>query len=87
MHKTRRLPPGLSTSPQKDLASKSQPGEPHYGIQESNEGKVIIFAGGIPLKNDGRIVGAIGVSGGTVEQDQEVVEAGAKAFYRAVPGY
>lgn len=64
----------------KELASMSQPGEPLYGIQESNEGKVIIFAGGIPLKSDGRVVGAIGVSGGTVKQDQEVAEAGAAAF-------
>jgi uncharacterized protein GlcG (DUF336 family) len=36
-----------------------------------------VFAGGIPLVCDGRVVGAIGVSGGTVEQDQEVAEAGA----------
>ena len=64
----------------KELATMSQPGEPLYGIQESNDGKVIIFAGGIPLTRDGRIVGAIGVSGGTVSQDQDVAEAGASAF-------
>jgi uncharacterized protein GlcG (DUF336 family) len=64
----------------KDLATMSQPGEPLYGIQASNEGKVIIFAGGIPLQRNGRIVGAIGVSGGTVTQDQAVAEAGAAAL-------
>jgi uncharacterized protein GlcG (DUF336 family) len=41
---------------------------------------LIIFAGGIPLVRNGRVIGAIGVSGGTVEQDQEVAEAGVKAL-------
>ena len=63
-----------------ELASMAQPGKPLYGIQESNGGKVVIFAGGIPLKSNGRVVGAIGVSGGTVTQDQEVAEAGLAAF-------
>jgi uncharacterized protein GlcG (DUF336 family) len=40
----------------------------------------MIFAGGIPLKRDGQVVGAIGVSGGMGDQDQEVAEAGAEAF-------
>ncbi len=62
------------------LGTMAQPGEPLYGIQVSNGGKVIIFAGGIPLKEDGKVVGAIGVSGGTVEQDQECAEAGVAAF-------
>ena len=46
----------------------------------SNGGRVMIFAGGIPLKRDGKVVGAIGVSGGSGEQDQAVAEAGAAAF-------
>lgn len=45
--------------------------------------KTVIFAGGIPLKRDGKVVGAIGVSGGTGEQDQVVAEAGAAGL--AVP--
>ncbi|MDQ3374481.1 MAG: heme-binding protein, partial [Acidobacteriota bacterium] len=49
-------------------------------IHASNNGKVMIFAGGIPLKKDGRVVGAIGVSGGSGEQDHQVAEAGASAF-------
>jgi uncharacterized protein GlcG (DUF336 family) len=39
-----------------------------------------IFAGGIPLKRDGKVVGAVGVSGGSGDQDHAVAEAGAKAF-------
>ncbi len=66
--------------PTKDLGAAAQPGEPLFGIQASNQGKIIIFAGGIPLQRGDRIVGAIGVSGGSVEQDQEVAEAGTAAF-------
>ena len=40
----------------------------------------MIFAGGIPLKKDGRVVGAVGVSGGSGEQDHKVAEAGVAAF-------
>jgi uncharacterized protein GlcG (DUF336 family) len=66
--------------PTRDLAENSQPGGQFFGINASNDGKVMIFAGGIPLKQDGRVVGAIGVSGGSGEQDQTVAEAGAQAF-------
>jgi uncharacterized protein GlcG (DUF336 family) len=66
--------------PTKDLAPLAQPGGPLYGIEASNHGLLIVFAGGIPLVSGGRVVGAIGVSGGTVEQDQEVAEAGVAAF-------
>jgi uncharacterized protein GlcG (DUF336 family) len=64
----------------KALASMSQSGDQFFGIHVSNNGKVMIFAGGIPLSRGGVVVGAIGVSGGTGKQDQEVAEAGAKAF-------
>ncbi|MVN85711.1 heme-binding protein [Deinococcus sp. HMF7620] len=64
----------------KDLAAESQSGGQFFGIHVSNGGRVMIFAGGIPLKRDGEVVGAIGVSGGTGEQDQTVAEAGAAAF-------
>ena len=66
--------------PTADLAAQSQPGEPFYGIQESNKGRVMIFAGGIPLKRDGEVVGAVGVSGGDGDQDTSVAEAAAAAF-------
>jgi uncharacterized protein GlcG (DUF336 family) len=65
----------------KDLSAPSQPGQQFYGIHASNDGRIMIFAGGIPLKDEsGRIVGAIGVSGGSGEQDHAVAEAGAAAF-------
>ena len=64
----------------KELAENSQSGEQFFGIHVSNHGRVMIFAGGIPLKRDGKIVGAIGVSGGDGKQDQTVAEAGANAF-------
>src|SRR5579871_3853066 len=64
----------------KDLASHSQSGNQFFGIHASNNGKIMIFAGGIPLKKDGKVVGAIGVSGGSGEQDHAVAEAGAAAF-------
>jgi len=64
----------------KDLAQHSQSGGQFFGIHASNSGRIIIFAGGIPLKRDGKVVGAIGVSGGSGEQDHAVAEAGAAAF-------
>ena len=65
----------------KDLATHSQSGGQFFGIHASNDGRIMIFAGGIPLKNkEGKVVGAIGVSGGSGEQDHAVAEAGAAAF-------
>lgn len=64
----------------KDLAAQSQSGGQFFGIHASNNGKVMIFAGGIPLTKEGKVVGAIGISGGSGEQDHAVAEAGTKAF-------
>jgi uncharacterized protein GlcG (DUF336 family) len=65
----------------KELGEKSQPGQDFFGIQVANGGRVMTFAGGIPLKNaEGVVVGAVGVSGGTNPQDQKVAEAAAGAF-------
>lgn len=64
----------------KDLAKHSQPGGQFFGIHASNDGRIMIFAGGIPLKRNGMVVGAIGVSGCSGEQDQAVAEAGVAAF-------
>src|SRR6476619_7206547 len=61
----------------KDLAQHSQSGGQFFGIHVSNHGRIMIFAGGIPLKSGGKVVGAIGVSGGSGEQDHAVAEAGA----------
>jgi uncharacterized protein GlcG (DUF336 family) len=65
----------------KDLAKSSQSGGQFFGIHASNDGRVMIFAGGVPLKRAGKVVGAIGVSGGSGEQDHAVAEAGAAAFH------
>jgi uncharacterized protein GlcG (DUF336 family) len=64
----------------KDLAEHSQSGGQFFGIHASNNGRVMIFAGGIPLKRGDEVMGAIGVSGGSGQQDHAVAEAGAKAF-------
>ena len=64
----------------KDLAEHSQSGGQFFGIHASNDGKIMIFAGGVPLKRDGVVVGAVGVSGGSGKQDHEVAEAAAKAL-------
>ncbi len=63
-----------------EIGKLSQPGGPLYGIEHSNGG-LITFPGGVPLKNSkGEFVGAVGVSGSTVENDHAVAEAGAGAF-------
>lgn len=62
------------------LAELARPGAPLYGIEQSNDGKVVIFGGGMPVVRNGSIVGAVGASAGTVEQDIAVVEAAAAAL-------
>lgn len=64
----------------RQLAGFAQPGQQFYGIHVSNHGRVMIFAGGLPLKSGDQVVGAVGVSGGTGEQDQQIAEAAAAAF-------
>jgi uncharacterized protein GlcG (DUF336 family) len=64
----------------KELGENSQPNQQFFGIHVSNHGRIMIFAGGVPLKKDGKVVGAIGVSGGSGDQDQKVAVAGAAAF-------
>ncbi|GAA4476762.1 heme-binding protein [Enteractinococcus fodinae] len=66
------------------LSPMVQPGKPLYHMEFSNDG-LITFPGGIPLKlDDGTIIGAIGVSGSTVDNDQIVAEAGVAALESAV---
>jgi len=62
------------------LAPNAQPGNQFYGIQNSNRGRIMIFAGGVPLVSNGEVVGAVGVSGGDGKQDQTVAEAAASAL-------
>ena len=68
---------GLTT---RKIGEMAQPGQPLFGVNTTNGGRIVIFAGGIPLMRDGEGVGAIGVSGGTPDEDHEVAEAGVAAF-------
>ncbi len=60
------------------LGKFAQPGQSLFGIQ--NQPRVLIFGGGAPVKRDGAVVGAVGASGGTVEQDIQILEAALSAF-------
>lgn len=60
--------------PTHELFDLAQPGKPLYGIEATNQGKIVLFGGGYPLKINDKIVGAIGISGGTVEEDMEIAE-------------
>ena len=62
------------------LANLSQPGQDLYGIQFTNNGKIVIFGGGEVLEADGHIVGALGVSGGTAEEDTAIAAYGKEVF-------
>ena len=66
--------------PTGEIGKLSQPGQPLFNIEHSNDG-LISFPGGIPLKNSvGEIIGAIGVSGSLVENDHAVAQAGVEAL-------
>ncbi|MBZ4644547.1 MAG: cob(I)yrinic acid a,c-diamide adenosyltransferase [Clostridia bacterium] len=62
------------------VGNLSQPGSPLYGLQFTNSGRIVIFGGGVPLKQADKVVGGLGVSGGTAEQDIELAEFGAQIF-------
>jgi uncharacterized protein GlcG (DUF336 family) len=72
--------------PTHELAEPSEPGHSLYGLQTTDEGRIVIFGGGYPLERDGEVVGAIGVSGGAVSQDREVAEAGVDRWEALVDG-
>lgn len=59
-----------------ELGKLSQPGEPLYGIQFTNDGKITIFGGGEVLKHNDVIIGALGVSGGSAKQDTDLAAYG-----------
>ncbi|PKM52045.1 MAG: ATP:cob(I)alamin adenosyltransferase [Firmicutes bacterium HGW-Firmicutes-7] len=60
------------------LGKLSLPGEALYGIQNTNNGKIVVFGGGLPIWLNGKLIGAIGVSGGSVEQDILIAEEALK---------
>jgi uncharacterized protein GlcG (DUF336 family) len=67
---------GLSSG---DLYAAVQPGAPLYGVENTNGG-LIVFGGGLPVYEEGRLIGGVGVSGGSVEQDLSVANAGVAAL-------
>jgi len=69
----------LFNNPTDALNALAQPGAELYGIQHSHGGRVVVFGGGIPIRFEGRTIGAIGVSGGTVAEDIAIAEAGSAA--------
>ena len=70
----------VNRMPTGDLGPMVQPGTDFYGYDSVAGGRMIVFAGGLPLERDGVLVGAVGVSGGSAEQDQRAAEAGVAAF-------
>lgn len=71
----------MSTS---ELAKLCQPGASLYGIQFTNDGKIVIFGGGVPLYHNGVLIGALGVSGGTEEQDTVLAQYGTQILEEAI---
>ena len=63
-----------------EYAEMASPGKPAFGIHVSNQGRFIIFGGGLPITINGEVVGGIGCSSGTAEQDRQVAQAGIEAL-------
>lgn len=70
--------------PTKDISHDIQPGGPLYQMETMLNGQLVSFPGGIPIMIDDQIVGAIGVSGGLVEEDQAICEAAMREFLKEV---
>lgn len=66
--------------PTSNLEEAASPNNELYGLNTTNQGRIVVFGGGIPLEKDGQVVGAVGVSGGAVAQDVQVAEAAVKVF-------
>jgi uncharacterized protein GlcG (DUF336 family) len=63
-----------------DLSHLTQSGQQGFGLNTTNDSRVVIFGGGIPVKRDGVVIGAVGASGGSVEQDVTVARAAIAEF-------
>ena len=70
----------MNRMPTRDLAPVVQPGAEFYGYDSLAGGRMVVFAGGMPLERDGVLAGAIGVSGGSAEEDQRAADAAVTAF-------
>ena len=63
-----------------DLAEVAQPESSLYGIETDDDGRFVVYGGGIPLTDGDEVVGAIGASSGTIEEDVATAQAGVDAF-------
>ncbi|ADE01580.1 MULTISPECIES: GlcG/HbpS family heme-binding protein [Haloferax] len=70
--------------PTHELAEGSQPGESLWGLQTTDENRLVVFGGGYPLEVDGELVGTVGVSGGEVSEDMAVASAAVERFEELV---
>ena len=66
--------------PTSNLADVTVPNTELYGLTTTNNGRIVVFGGGIPLVKDGKVIGAVGVSGSAVPNDVKVAEAAVRAF-------
>lgn len=66
-----------------ELARLAQPGGVAFGLNTTNDSRVVIFGGGIPIRVDGQAIGAVGTSGGSVEEDVTVARAAVAGFFNA----
>src|SRR5208337_4623149 len=72
--------------PTHELAPLAQPQQPLFGIHNADGGRIVIFGGGFPLKHGGEIIGGIGVSGGSVEEDIQCATAATERFKKLTQG-
>lgn len=70
----------MNRMPTRDLGPVVQPGTEFYGYDSLAGGRMVVFAGGMPLERDGVLVGAVGVSGGSSKEDQRAADAAVAAF-------
>lgn len=66
--------------PTSNLEEATVPNAELWGLNTTNDGRLVVFGGGFPLEQDGKVIGAVGVSGGAVPQDVQVAEAAVKVF-------
>jgi uncharacterized protein GlcG (DUF336 family) len=66
--------------PTSNLEEATVPKAELYGLNTTNQGRIVIFGGGIPLEANGKVIGSVGVSGGAVSQDVQVAEAAVRVF-------
>lgn len=68
--------------PTREYKAVGAPDGPAFGINSSNQGRFMIFGGGVPILVDGECIGAVGCSSGTPEQDEQVAQAGIDALLK-----